>query len=91
MKTKKVPMRKCLGCQTSKPKKELIRIVRTPEGEICVDFTGKLNGRGAYICPDPMCLKNAVKAKRLESAFETQISSDVTDALASKLSEISGQ
>lgn len=90
MKVKKVPMRKCVGCQTSKPKKELIRVVRTPEGKICVDATGKTNGRGAYICPDPECLKNAVKAKRLENAFETQINSDVIDTLMSQMREING-
>ena len=91
MKTKKVPMRKCLGCQTSKPKKELVRIVRTPEGKICVDVSGKLNGRGAYICPDTECLKNAIKARKLETSFETQIDKDVIDTLIAEITEISKQ
>ena len=91
MKTKKVPMRKCLGCQTSKPKKELVRIVRTPEGEICVDVSGKLNGRGAYICPDAECLKSAVKGRRLESSFEMQIDKDVIEKLIAEITEISKQ
>ena len=86
MKTKKTPMRKCIGCQTSRPKKELIRIVRTPEGILCVDVTGKMNGRGAYICPQSQCLQNAVKAKRLENAFETEISNEVIEALNSEIS-----
>lgn len=91
MKVKKIPMRKCIGCQASKPKKELIRIVRTPEGELYIDATGKLNGRGAYICPDAKCLQTAVKAKRLENAFETQISNDVIDALNSEISAFDEQ
>ncbi len=86
MKVKKIPMRKCIGCQTSKPKKELIRIVRTPDGRLSVDATGKMNGRGAYICPDVKCLQNAIKAKRLESAFGTQISNEVIEALNSEIS-----
>lgn len=91
MKTKKTPMRKCIGCQTSRPKKELIRIVRTPEGILCVDATGKMNGRGAYICPQSQCLQNAVKARRLESAFETRISDEVIEALNSEISEFDEQ
>ncbi|MBO5556455.1 MAG: YlxR family protein [Oscillospiraceae bacterium] len=74
---KKIPMRQCLGCREMKPKKELIRVVRTPEGEVCLDFKGKANGRGAYICPDPQCLKKAIKAKALERAFSTAIPEEV--------------
>ena len=59
-------MRRCLGCYESKPKKELIRVVKTSEGEICIDKTGKKNGRGAYICYNKECLEKAIKAKRLE-------------------------
>ena len=78
---KKIPMRQCLGCREMKPKKELIRVVRSPEGEIRLDFKGKANGRGAYVCPDPGCLKKAVKAKALERAFSCQIPQEVYDAL----------
>ena len=60
---KKIPMRQCLGCREMKPKKELIRVVRSPEGTISLDFRGKANGRGAYVCPDPGCLKKAIRAK----------------------------
>ncbi|MCG0238017.1 MAG: YlxR family protein [Firmicutes bacterium] len=65
-KTKKVPLRRCVGCQEMRPKKELLRVVRTPEGEILVDPTGKKSGRGAYICRSPECLQAAIKGKRLE-------------------------
>ena len=78
---KKIPMRQCLGCREMKPKKELIRVVRSPEGEIRLDFKGRANGRGAYVCPDPGCLKKAVKAKALERAFSCQIPQEVYDAL----------
>ena len=78
---KKIPMRQYLGCREMKPKKELIRVVRSPEGEIRLDFKGKANGRGAYVCPDAGCLKKAVKAKALERAFSCQIPQEVYDAL----------
>ena len=78
---KKIPMRQCLGCRETKPKKELIRVVRSPEGEISLDFRGKANGRGAYICPDPDCLRKAVKARALERAFSAQIPQEVYDKL----------
>ncbi len=78
---KKIPMRQCLGCREMKPKKELIRVVRSPEGEISLDFRGKANGRGAYICPDPDCLRKAVKARALERAFSAQIPQEVYDRL----------
>ena len=78
---KKIPMRQCLGCREMKPKKELIRVVRSPEGEISLDFRGKANGRGAYICPDPECLRKAVKARALERAFSAQIPQEVYDKL----------
>ena len=60
---KSVPMRQCVGCREMKPKKELIRVVTTPEGEVHIDYSGKANGRGAYLCPSESCLKRAVKAK----------------------------
>ena len=82
---KKIPMRQCLGCREMKPKKELIRVVRSPEGTISLDFRGKANGRGAYLCPDPACLKKAVKARALERAFSAQIPQAVYDALAEQM------
>lgn len=78
---KKIPMRQCLGCREMKPKKELIRVVRSPEGEIRLDFKGRANGRGAYVCPDAECLKKAVRAKALERAFSCRIPQEVYDAL----------
>lgn len=78
---KKIPMRQCLGCREMKPKRELIRVVRSPEGEISLDFKGKAPGRGAYICPAPACLKQAIKAKALERAFSTQIPEAVYEKL----------
>lgn len=78
---KKIPTRQCLGCREMKPKRELIRVVRSPEGEISLDFKGKAPGRGAYICPAPACLKQAIKAKALERAFSTQIPEAVYEKL----------
>ena len=78
---KKIPMRQCLGCREMKPKKELIRVVRSPEGEIGLDFRGKAPGRGAYLCRSGECLKKAVKSKALERAFSAQIPQDVYDRL----------
>lgn len=70
---KKTPMRQCLGCREMKAKKELIRVVRSPEGAVSLDFKGKSPGRGAYVCPRPECLKKAVKSKALERALEVKI------------------
>lgn len=81
MKVKKVPLRMCVGCQEMKPKKELIRVVRTPEDTIELDPTGKKSGRGAYLCNQAECLKKAVKGKRLEKALQHSISPDVMTAL----------
>lgn len=77
MQQKKVPMRKCIGCNESKTKKELVRFVRSPEGDISLDLVGKKSGRGAYICPDTECLKKARKARRLERIFETAVPDSV--------------
>ena len=74
---KKIPMRQCLGCREMKPKKELIRAVRSPEGEISLDFKGKAPGRGAYLCRSGECLKKALKSKALERAFSAQIPPEV--------------
>ena len=87
MQQKKVPMRKCIGCNESKTKKELVRIVRSPEGDISLDLTGKKSGRGAYICPDAECLKKARKAKRLERILETSVPDSVYDEAERLLSE----
>ena len=82
---KKKPMRQCLGCREMKPKKELIRVVRSPEGEISLDFKGKASGRGAYVCPDPRCLKKAIKARALERAFSAQIPPEIYERLESQM------
>lgn len=84
---KKVPERKCVGCNEKKPKKELIRIVRLAEtGEIQIDATGKKNGRGAYICPSSACLKKA--KKRLPSSLDTQIPEEIFSALALEMEKL---
>ena len=82
---KKKPMRQCLGCREMKPQKELIRVVRSPEGEISLDFKGKASGRGAYVCPDPRCLKKAIKARALERAFSAQIPQEIYERLESQM------
>ena len=82
---KKIPMRQCVGCREMKPKKELIRVVRSPEGTISLDARGKAPGRGAYLCPCQDCLKRAIKAKALERAFSVSISQEVYDALLARM------
>lgn len=82
---KKIPMRQCLGCREMKAKRELIRAVKSPSGEISLDFKGKAPGRGAYICPNTECLKKAVKAKALEKAFSAQIPDEVYKALSEQM------
>ncbi|MBP0958841.1 MAG: YlxR family protein [Oscillospiraceae bacterium] len=85
MKQKKIPMRNCKGCNEMKPKKELIRIVKSPEGEISLDLTGKKNGRGAYICHSVECFKKVRKSKRLEKEFECKIPDEVYDLMEKEL------
>ncbi len=87
MQQKKVPMRKCIGCNESKTKKELVRIVRSPEGDISLDLTGKKSGRGAYICPAAECLRKARKSRRLERIFETSVPDSVYDDAERMLGE----
>ena len=82
---KKIPMRMCVGCREMKPKKELLRIVRSPEGEIALDPGGKKSGRGAYVCRQESCLMRAIKQKQLERALESQIGSEVTELLRQKI------
>ena len=84
---KKQPMRKCVGCNERKTKKELVRVLRTPEGEILLDGTGKKSGRGAYLCHNPACLAKAVKARRLQTALECDIPADVITAIEGELAE----
>ena len=88
---KKVPMRKCVGCQEMKSKKELIRVVRTEEGEFLLDATGKKNGRGAYICPDMDCLKKAIKSKGLERSFKQSIPKEVYETLEKEMSQLDSE
>lgn len=78
---KKIPLRTCMGCNEKKPKKELIRIVKNKENEIFIDRTGKLDGRGAYICDDIKCLEKVIKTKRLERTLDTVISEEVYNNL----------
>ena len=74
---KKIPQRQCMGCRERKAKKELIRVVRSPEGEVSLDFHGKKNGRGAYICPQMDCLKKAIRSKALERSLEVPIPEEI--------------
>ncbi|MBQ1946972.1 MAG: YlxR family protein [Clostridia bacterium] len=88
MKPKKIPMRMCVGCREMKPKKELLRVVRSPEGEISFDLTGRKPGRGAYVCHSSECLLRAIKQKQLERTFSAPISDEVRDALTAQIADI---
>lgn len=85
---KKVPMRKCVGCQEMKSKKEMLRVIRTSEGEFLLDATGKKNGRGAYLCPSRACLEKAIKGKGLERSFQQAIAREVYETLEREMREI---
>ena len=87
MPQKKIPLRQCLGCREMKPKRELFRVVKSPEGEISLDSKGKKPGRGAYVCPDPACLSKARKSRALERAFEVAIPPQVYDELARQMED----
>ena len=87
MAQKKIPARQCIGCMTSRPKKELVRVVRAPSGEISIDLVGKKPGRGAYLCPNSECLKKAIRAKALERAFDTRIPQEILDELVRTMEE----
>ena len=87
---KKIPMRQCLGCREMKPKRELIRAVRSPEGEVSIDITGKKPGRGAYLCQDKECLKRAVKSKALSRSFSLQIPDSIINDLAQQMEDADG-
>ena len=82
---KKIPMRQCLGCREMKPKRELIRVVRSPEGSVGLDFKGKAPGRGAYICRSKECLDRAVRQRQLERALETKIDEQVFSQLMEEI------
>ena len=84
MQQKKVPMRSCIGCGRTRPKKEMIRIVRTPSGDIVVDSSGRTGGRGCYLCPDAACLDRAVKRKALGRALEAQVPPEIIEELKSR-------
>ncbi len=84
---KKIPMRQCLGCNERKPKSELLRVVRDPEGNISLDFTGKKSGRGAYICKSVKCLKKAVKSHRIDKNLECSVPDEVYVSMEKELSE----
>ena len=85
MKTKKIPLRMCLGCSEMKPKKELIRVVKNKDGELFVDLTGKMNGRGAYICKSHICFAKARKSRRFERKLECQIPEEVYERLEKEI------
>ena len=87
---KKIPLRQCIGCREMKPKKDLIRVIRTPEDEILIDATGRKNGRGAYICPTAECLKKAITGKGLERSFKMRIPKEVYDRLEEEMAQIDG-
>ena len=87
---KKIPLRQCLGCREMKPKRELIRVVKSPEGDVSLDFKGKKPGRGAYLCPDRECLRRARKARSLERAFSVPLPEEVYAALEAQMEEAAG-
>ncbi len=87
---KKIPLRQCVGCREHKEKPQLVRVVRSPEGEVSLDLRGKKPGRGAYICPDPECLKKAVKSRALERAFSAPVPPEVMEVLTAQLEGGSG-
>ena len=88
---KKVPLRQCIGCGESKNKKEIIRILKTPEGEFILDATGRKNGRGAYLCPSKECLRKAIKVKGLERSFKMAIPREVYETLEKEMEELGRQ
>ena len=89
-KVKKIPQRQCVGCREMKDKKSLLRVVKSPEGTVSLDFGGKKPGRGAYVCPDEACLAKARKSRALERAFETQIPPEVYGLLEQQMVEADG-
>lgn len=86
--SKKIPMRMCVGCRQMKEKKEMIRVLRTQEGEICIDTTGKKNGRGAYVCKNSQCLQMAVRNHGLERSFKMSIPKETAELLEKEMERI---
>lgn len=86
-KVKKIPMRQCMGCNEHKPKNELLRVIRTPEGELLLDFTGKRSGRGAYICKSQACLVRARKSRRIDRVLECTVPEAVWDRMEKELED----
>ena len=84
---KKIPMRMCVSCREMQPKKELVRVVRTPEGAVILDATGRANGRGAYLCKKSACLEKAIKSRALERALENKIDSETYDTLRAQFAQ----
>ena len=82
---KKIPQRQCMGCRERKAKREMIRVVRGTDGNVSLDFGGKMNGRGAYICPKPDCLKKAQRSKALERSLEVEIPAEVYERLTKEI------
>ena len=87
MSNKKIPMRQCIGCGEMKAKKEMTRVIKTTEGAITLDTTGRMNGRGAYICPNTECLHKAVKSKGLERSFKMSIDKQIYEKLQKEYEE----
>ncbi|MDO4296049.1 MAG: YlxR family protein [bacterium] len=88
MNVKKIPLRQCVGCGEMKSKKEMVRVIKTPEGEILLDATGRKNGRGAYVCPSLDCLKKAEKQHGLERSFKMAIPQEVYESLKKEMEEL---
>lgn len=84
---KKIPQRQCMGCRERKAKRDMIRVVRGTDGMVSLDFGGKMNGRGAYVCPDPECLRKAQRAKALECSLEVPIPDEVYEKLVKEMGE----
>jgi predicted RNA-binding protein YlxR (DUF448 family) len=82
---KKITQRQCMGCRERREKRQLIRVVRKTDGEVSLDFGGKMNGRGAYLCPNPECLKKAIRSKALDRSLEVTIPQEVYDRLAKEM------
>ena len=88
---KKIPQRQCMGCRERKAKRDMIRVVRGTDGNVSLDFSGKMNGRGAYICPDPECLKKALRSKALDRSLEVTIPEEIYDRLQKEMEAGNGQ
>ena len=91
MKEKKVPMRMCVGCREMKPKRELLRVVKSPEGQVSIDVTGRKPGRGAYVCRSAECMKKAIKQKQLERAFECPLGEETRESLMQELEKLEAE